>query len=160
MYSVYTLCTMHLTRCTSLDVLHSDLLHSMYYALHSVYYAPVYYALDTLHFNRCIYAVYLILCVLDPMYFSEGLCTEEPFAMLSGRKDFCTSSWKRDTSCRASSFSLCHGSCTVLKAVSECYLLCQTGLCQTLCLSHRKVQTQAQRESCSIRLSTCLMWYC
>ena len=80
MYSVYTLCTMHLTRCTSLDVLHADLLHSVYYALHSVY-----YALDTLHFNRCINAVYLILCVLDPMYFSEGLCTEEPIAMLSGK---------------------------------------------------------------------------
>ena len=65
--------------------LHADLLHSVYYALHSVYYAPVYYALDTLHFNRCINAVYLILCVLDPVYFSEGLCTEEPFAMLSGK---------------------------------------------------------------------------
>ena len=75
---------MHLTRCTSLDVLHADLLHSVYHALHSVYYAPVYYAIDSLHFNRCINAVYLILCVLDPMYFSEGLCTEEPFAMLSG----------------------------------------------------------------------------
>ena len=72
----FTLCTMHLTRCTSLDVLHPDLLHSVYYALHSVY-----YALDTLHFNRCINAVYLILCT-----FSEGRCTEEPFAMLSGKK--------------------------------------------------------------------------
>ena len=80
----FTLCTMHLTRCISLDVLHADLLHSVYYALHSVYYAPVYSALDTLHFNRCINAVYLILCVLDPMCFSEGLYTEEPFAMLSG----------------------------------------------------------------------------
>ena len=67
----FALCTMHLTRCTSLDVFHD--------ALHSVY-----YALDTLHFNRCINAVYLILRVLDPMYFSEGLRTEEPFAMLSG----------------------------------------------------------------------------
>ena len=76
---------MHLTRCTSLDVLHADLLHSVYYALHSVYYAPVYYALDTLHFNRCINAAYLILCVLDPMYFSEGLRTEKPFAMPSGK---------------------------------------------------------------------------
>ena len=26
----FTLCTMHLTRCTSLDVLHSDVLHSVY----------------------------------------------------------------------------------------------------------------------------------
>ena len=59
----------------------------MYYALQSVYYAPVYYALDTMHFNRCTNAVYLILCVLDPMYFSEGLCTEEPFAMPSGTRE-------------------------------------------------------------------------
>ena len=29
-------------------------------------------------------AVYLIHCVLAPIYFSEGLCTEEPFAKLSG----------------------------------------------------------------------------
>ena len=82
----FTLCTMHLTRCTSLDVLHADLLYSVYYALHSVYYAPV-----TMHSILCtsidvLTLVYLILCVLDPMYFSEGLHTEEPFAMLSGKR--------------------------------------------------------------------------
>ena len=38
-----------------------------------------------MYFARCTNSVYLILCVLDPMYFSEGLCTEEPCAMLSGQ---------------------------------------------------------------------------
>ena len=27
----------------------------------------------------------IVPCVLDPMYFSKGLLTEEPFAMLSGK---------------------------------------------------------------------------
>ena len=61
---------MHLTRCTSLDVLHSDVLHSVYYTLCTM--------LCTLD-SACI-----VLCVLDPMYFSKGFRTEEPFPMLSG----------------------------------------------------------------------------
>ena len=63
----FTLCPMHLTRCTSLDVL---LLHSVYYTLCTM--------LCTLD------SAYIVFCVLDPMYFSKGLGTEEPFAMLSG----------------------------------------------------------------------------
>ena len=64
---------MHLTRCTSLDVLHSDVLHSVYYTLCTM--------LCTLD-SACI-----VLCELDPMYFSKGLRTEEPFAMLSGKTE-------------------------------------------------------------------------
>ena len=30
----------------------------------------------------------IVLCVLDPMYFSKGLRTEEPFAMLSGKRNY------------------------------------------------------------------------
>ena len=52
----FTLCTMHLILCTSLDVLQSDVLHSVYYALdsmHSDVLHSVYYALDSMHFTRC-----------------------------------------------------------------------------------------------------------
>ena len=55
----FTLCTMHLIRCTSLDVLHSD-----FDALHSMYFTLMYFTLCT---------------------YSEGLRTEEPFAKLSGK---------------------------------------------------------------------------
>ena len=66
---------MHLTRCTSLDVLHSDVLHSVYFTLCTM--------LCTLD-SACV-----VLCVLVPMYFSKGLRTEEPFAMLSGKSIRC-----------------------------------------------------------------------
>ena len=63
----FTRCTMHFTLCT----MHRCTMHSILCT-----------SIDVLTL------VYLILCVLDPMYFSEGLHTEEPFAMLSGKKDF------------------------------------------------------------------------
>ena len=97
----FTLWTMHLTRCISLDVLHSDVLHSVYYftqctmhlilctsvdVLHSDCFTLMYFTRCTMHLTRCTSSLrVLLLCVLDPMYFSEGLCTEEPFAMLSGK---------------------------------------------------------------------------
>ena len=49
---------MHLILCTSIDVPHSDVLHSMYYALDSMHF---YTSVDVLH-SVYYYSVYLILC--------------------------------------------------------------------------------------------------
>ena len=97
-YTLCTLCTTHLTRCTYFTL--------NYFTLCTTLYTMHLYTLDSMHFTRCtsrrstslcvlaryyalqsmINSVYLILCVLDPMYFSEGLCTEEPSAKLSGKR--------------------------------------------------------------------------
>ena len=76
---------MHWTRCTLIDVLHSDVLHSVYYALDSDVLHFVYYTLCTMLCT--LDSACIVLCVLDPMYFSKGLRKEEPFAMLSGEKE-------------------------------------------------------------------------
>ena len=47
-----------------------------------MYLALMYFTLCTM---LCTFdSACIVLCVLDPMYFSKGLRTEEPFAMLSG----------------------------------------------------------------------------
>ena len=69
----FTLCTMHLTRCTSLDVVHSDVLHSVCDALHSMYFTLMYFTLCTMHLTRCTSLDVLHSDVLHSVYYT--LCT-------------------------------------------------------------------------------------
>ena len=93
--SLYAIHSMHFTLCTSLYALDFYALHSMrltlctsLYALHSMHFTlcTSLYALHSMHFTPCssryaLHSMYFTLCC-----WVRGLRTEEPFAMLSGKR--------------------------------------------------------------------------